>query len=228
MQSRRRWITAFCAAGFLAGVAWAQEQKPQEPAQPAKEDAVQPAPAQPAPVVAKVGRPAPEFTLLDTAGDKHALADLKDKVVVLVWMNKDCPFIRKCLPELKKLAAKHADQVVWLSIDSTADRTAEVNAKFVEDEKLPFPVLVDADQKVARLYAARTTPHVFVINKGTLVYRGALDNNPNGDKKPGERRPYVDEAVNAVLAGKTVPLAETPPWGCTVKYKESKAQKESA
>ena len=75
--------------------------------------------------------------------------------------------------------------------------------------------------KVGKALGAKTTPHIFVINKGKLAYAGALHDDQFGKKPESEVRTYVDDALNAVLAGKDVPLAETTPWGCGVKYKDA-------
>ncbi len=226
MQTSRSRIAWGCVVVLIAGAAWGQEQKPAVPAQgvappPVQQPSQAAEQAQPAAKV-KVGQPAPDFTLLDVEGKKHSLAELKDRVVVLQWTNKDCPVVQRVLPDLRDLAKKHADKVVWLAIDSTPGRTAEQYANYAKEHQLSFPILLDADQKVGREYGATNTPHLFVINKGTVVYAGGLSDDPNGKKKPDEVRNYVDEAVTAVLVGKPVPLTETAAWGCKIKYKTNK------
>jgi peroxiredoxin len=214
MQTRR--MAVFGGAILLVVMAIAQEAKP--PAAPA------PAPATTQPSPAKVGQGAPDFTLLDSAGKKHGLAELKDKIVVLEWLNQDCPWSAKGMPVCNELASKYAPQgVVWLGIESTHFRTPEQNETYIKDNKLPYPILMDTDGKIGRLYGAKTTPHVFIIEKGKLVYAGGLHNDQAGSKPKAEFRNYVDEGLAALLAGKAVPVAETTSWGCPVKYKESKA-----
>ncbi len=223
MQTRRSMLIVCGLALFAVGLAAAQEKKPAAPQDPPKPVgqpvANQPAGGAPA-TTAKIGEAAPDFTLLDLEGNKHKLADLKDKVVVLQWFNKDCPVVRKALPATKELAKKYEGKIVWLAIDSTPGRTADENAKYVKEQQLSFPILMDAEQKIGRLYGATNTPHMFVINKGTLVYTGAL--NEDLDKKPTEARQYVDEAITALLAGKAVPVAETKAVGCGIKYQGDK------
>ena len=87
--------------------------------------------------------------------------------------------------------------------------------------KIPYPLLLDPDGTVGRRYGAKTTPHVFVIHAGRLVYAGAFDNN-RGRKETADYRGYVDEALAAVLSGKQPPITSTEPWGCSVKYKQRK------
>lgn len=210
MQTRR---TIVVAAALLAAAAFAQD----------KPAATQPAKDAASPPKAVVGQDAPAFTLLDSAGKKHSLADLKDKTVVLEWVNQQCPWSVKSLPVAKELARKYADKgVVWLAIDSTWGRKPEENEKYIKDQTLPYPILMDTDGAVGRQYGATNTPHLFVIARGKLVYAGALHNDQEGRKPKAEVRQYVDEALGAVTAGKPVPLAETKAWGCNVKYKGGK------
>jgi peroxiredoxin len=207
MQIVRNWSVIVCAGLATVAAASAQSQKESVPDKPHS--------------LAKVGQPAPDFTLVDCTGKKVTLAELKDKVVVLQWVNQECPWSVKAIPAIKEVQKKHAGKgIVWLGIDSTFGRTAEEDANYIKDKELNHAILMDTDGKVGHSYGAKTTPHVFVLNKGTLVYMGALHNNQQGDKKPEEVRNYLDEALSAVLAGKEVPLAETTAWGCRVKYQD--------
>jgi peroxiredoxin len=170
----------------------------------------------------KIGRSAPDFELRSCAGKEYKLSDYEDKTVVVEWINQDCPFSVGACPKMKEMAEKYAKQgVVWLAIDSTHYQTAEKNAKYAKEKELPYPILMDSDGKVGRRYGAKTTPHMFIINKGKLAYMGAHDNRkPGGPRQQPEDRSYVEEALDAVLAGKEVPSPVTEPYGCTVKYKK--------
>lgn len=171
------------------------------------------------PQAAKIGETAPDFTLKDADGKEHKLSDLKDKTVVLEWLNQECPYSVRALPVVRKLHEEFtARGVVWLGIESTHWRKAEDNRKYAKDQKLAYPILMDNDGKVGRLYGAKTTPHVYVIHQGELVYAGALHDDAGGKKPESEVRNYLKEALEAILGGKPVPLAETTPWGCSVKY----------
>jgi len=165
------------------------------------------------PAKPEIGQPVPDFELTGIDGKTYKLSEYKDKIVVLEWWNQDCPISRRYTPTMKELANKHAEKgVVWLAIDSTHYQTATKNVEYQRQNGIPYPILMDTNGKVGHLYEAKTTPHMFVVNKGTLVYNGAIDNR--GDRN------YVAEALGAVLAGKPVPLAKTQPFGCSVKYKK--------
>ncbi len=177
------------------------------------------------PAVARVGEEAPNFTLTDLDGKQHELASYvaAGKIVVLEWFNADCPFVKKHHARnktMKDLAARHADQVVWLAINSSCEGAqgwgAERNRKAAEEYGIVYPILLDTDGTVGRLYQARNTPHMYVIDtKGILVYAGAIDDDP-GRELGGVN--YVAAALEAVEAGRPVETAETRPYGCAVKY----------
>jgi peroxiredoxin len=171
----------------------------------------------------RVGDTAPGFTLTDTVGNEVSLSDYAGKIVVLEWLNPDCPFVKRHYKAgtMKNLATQNAGEgVVWLTINSTHYMDAEANAKFKADNELPYTILVDQSGKVGHLYGAVTTPHMYIIDgDGTLVYIGAIDDDPRGNKgKPAVN--YVALALDEVVAGKAVTTAETKPYGCSVKYKK--------
>lgn len=163
------------------------------------------------------------FTLEDINGQTVSLKDFAGKIIVLEWTNYDCPFVKAHYqPETMttaKLAARYADAgVVWLTINSTHYATAESVRQWAEPLKLPQKILLDPDGKAGKLFGAKTTPHIFILDqKGKLVYQGALDNAPLG-KYEGEYVNYADQALQALTAGKDVSLKETTPYGCSVKY----------
>lgn len=176
---------------------------------------------------AKVGDKAPDFTLKDTAGQTHKLSDYtkQGKTVVLEWFNPECPFIKMHHEKETTLAdlykSYHSKNVVILSINSTNSGNAGFgkDAAIKKSWKMEWPILIDADGKVGRLYGAMTTPHMFVIDKeGKLRYSGAIDNDKENAKKGKDKVNYVREALESILAGKTVAHAETKPYGCSVKY----------
>ncbi len=170
-------------------------------------------------VAAKVGQSAPEFTLSDCQGKKFTLSDQKDKLVVLEWVSQECPYCIRSIPVVKQIQKKYEGKgIVWVGVESTRWRTNEENVNFIKEKELAYTILMDMDGQVGHLYGAKTTPHVFIIDKGKLVYAGALSNDQSGKKKPEEVRGYVDEALAAIVGGKDVPVAETTPWGCGVKY----------
>ncbi|HSW00339.1 MAG TPA: thioredoxin family protein [Sedimentisphaerales bacterium] len=167
---------------------------------------------------------APDFALDSFDGRNVRLSRYKGRVVVLEWINPDCPFSRyhyETTPTMANLAEKYKNkEVVWLAINSTHNTTPEANRQWAEKHKLPFPILDDRSGLVGKLYGARTTPHMFVIDQtGAIAYEGAIDNAPLGKSEPGAGTVnYVDKAVSELLAGKKVGTPATPPYGCTVKY----------
>jgi len=171
-----------------------------------------------------VGDKAPEFTLNDSAGNTVSLADYKGQVVVLEWTNPDCPFVKRHYQEgsMKNLTSTYSESgVIWLTINSTNYMDTEANAAFVKKEGIAWPVLVDQDGTVGHAYGAATTPHMYIIDtKGTVVYEGAIDDDPRGNMEAGARTNYVSQALNELDTGKAVSTAETKPYGCSVKYKK--------
>jgi peroxiredoxin len=178
---------------------------------------------------ATVGDAAPAFSLPAADGATVALEDFKGRVVVLEWFNKECPFVRKHydsrnMQNLQKEMA--ARDVVWLTVSSAAEgkqghETAEeALATLAKEEAAPAHYLFDADGTVGKLYDAKTTPHMFVIDQeGKLVYAGAIDDKASAYVSDIEgAKNYVRAAVEEVLAGKPVTEASTKSYGCGVKY----------
>ena len=169
-----------------------------------------------------VGDTAPDFTLMDTEGNSVSLSDFEGKIVVLEWLNPDCPYVKRHYKAgtMKGLAERYAGKdVVWLTINSTNYMDAEANAKFKAENDLPYTILVDQDGTVGHSYDAATTPHMYIIDgEGTLVYMGAIDDDPRGSSDAPKN--YVAAALDEVTAGKAVTTAETKPYGCSVKYEK--------
>lgn len=177
----------------------------------------------------EVGKPAPNFTLPDTNGKTRSLADFKGKFVVLEWYQPDCPFVGKHyksgnMQSLQK--AYTAKGVVWLSIDSSAPGeegnypAEKLNQIASDDGAARTALLLDPDGKVGRLYGAKTTPDMYIIDgHGKLAYAGGIDSLPSTDPDDIPRAsPYVKTALEELLAGKPVSKAVTAPYGCSVKY----------
>jgi hypothetical protein len=172
---------------------------------------------------------APEFTLTDIQGKSHALSSFKGKTVVLEWVNHGCPFVKKHydsgnMQKLQKEAT--GSGVVWLSICSSAagkqgHMTPEEWKKATAEKGTgETAVLLDADGKVGKLYAAKTTPHMYIIDAaGKLVYQGAIDSNSSANKDDiAGATNYVRAALAEIAAGKPVTTGTTKPYGCSVKY----------
>jgi peroxiredoxin len=179
---------------------------------------------------AEVGQPAPDFTLTDIAGTTHQLSAYRGKTVVLEWVNPECPIVQKHynksgnMPKLQKAAA--AAGVVWLSINSAASGkqgdydATEVAAWMKRVGAAPTAYFRDQNGAVGKLYDARTTPHMFVIDpQGRLVYAGAIDSIRSADPADiAKAENYVTAALAAAKAGQPVASPTSQPYGCSVKY----------
>lgn len=176
-----------------------------------------------------VGDKAPDFTLTDANGNTHQLSDFAGKTVVLEWTNHECPFVKKHYgaENMQNQQAKWTgEDVVWLSINSGApgkqghvDGAGALQVINKYDAK-QSAYLLDASGDVGRSYAAKTTPHMYVIDgEGTLRYAGAIDSIPSADQGDiAEATQYVDVALAQLAAGQPVGTAVTQPYGCSVKY----------
>lgn len=198
---------SLAVVGLAAGVAQAQDAT---------------TPKTPVAKTAKVGEAAPNFTLKTAEGKVHSLKDFKGKIVVLQWINPDCPVcvrvsatgvVANMVKELKAIDK----EIVHLTINSTHYMEAPKTAAYLAAHKITAPGLIDRDGTVGRMYDARTTPHMFVIDgEGILRYDGAID-----DDRPGrnpEAMNYVVNAVRQIKAGETVAPDKVKPYGCSVKY----------
>jgi peroxiredoxin len=178
----------------------------------------------------RTGSPAPDFTARDINGKVHRLSDYRGKIVVLEAYNLDCPF---CANHYKTGSMQSLQEAVtskggvWLLINSTykghpSYRTPEAAKKEFATLGIKATAWIDdSNGKVGKLYSMKTTPHIFVIDPaGTLAYQGAIDDRPASTGDPRTAKNYVKLAVEALLAGKSVPIAETKPYGCGVKYAE--------
>jgi Redoxin len=178
-----------------------------------------------------LNKPAPDFTLIDSKGKEHTLSEYKGKLVVLEWVNFGCPFVGKHYNSghMQKLQGLYTSKdVVWLSICSSAEgkqgyigSAEEINEKLAAVGQKSTAYLLDSDGQVGRMYDAKTTPHMFVINKeGILLYDGAIDDTPStrlADIETADN--YVMDVLDNLLAGKQVEAKRTSPYGCSVKYK---------
>lgn len=186
-----------------------------------------------APVAAaKVGQPAPAFHAADIAGKTVGLADYAGKMIVLEWTNDGCPFVGKHYDSgnMQALQQRYmAAGVVWLTIASSAPgeqgyvTPAEAKADLARWRAAPSDFLLDPDGVLGRLYDARATPHMVVIDRaGHIAYMGAIDDKPStrqADVKTAHN--YVGAALDALAAGQPVAIASTRAYGCSIKYKES-------
>ncbi len=179
---------------------------------------------------ARVDQSAPDFSLMDSHGKKHSLSDFKGKWVVLEWVNFGCPFVRKHYDSKNMQSLQKAytgKDVVWLSICSSAPgkqgyyEGEELTSQIKEEGSYATAYLIDAEGTVGKMYEAKTTPHMYIVNpEGVLVYAGGIDNIASSNKDDvAKANNYVKEALDSGLAGKEVAVKASKSYGCSVKYK---------
>jgi peroxiredoxin len=208
IERRRMFVLGLCGAAMLAGLAAGVER---------------------ASAQARIGAPAPAFTLTDSNGRALSLADHKGKTVVLEWTNHDCPYVGKHYRgnNMQALQKKWTAQgVVWLSVISSAPgeqghvSPQQANKLTADRGAAPTAVLFDPTGKVGRAYGARTTPHMYVINgEGALVYMGGIDDKPSAriEDLKGARN-FVEQALSELAQGKPVSMTGARAYGCSIKY----------
>jgi peroxiredoxin len=184
---------------------------------------------QPAEAAVETGAQAPAFSVQDASGATRTLSEFRGRTVVLEWTNHGCPYVQKhygagAMQALQQEAT--ASGVVWLQVISSAQGEqgyldgAGARARVATDNAHPTATLLDASGAMGRAYGARNTPHMYVINgDGVLVYQGAIDDRPSARPATLEgANNYVRAALADVAAGRAVRVAETTPYGCSVKY----------
>lgn len=180
----------------------------------------------------KVGEPAPDFSVTDSNGKTHRLADYKGKWVVLEWHNQGCPYVKKHYGtgNMQKLQKEWtAKGVVWLTVISSAPGqqgyvTPEQANQYVAEQKAaPTAVLLDPQGTMGKAYGAKTTPQMYVISPdGILLYNGAIDDKPTADPNDvPTAKNFLSQALSEAMAGKAVSMPTTKPYGCSVKYATS-------
>lgn len=185
-----------------------------------------------APASAKIdtGSTVSDMTVTDSNGTVHNLSDYAGKTVVLEWTNHGCPYVKKHyktdnMQALQK-EAKADHDVVWLSVISSAPGKQgyvsgqEANELTETRGAAPAAVLLDSDGTAGRMFSAKTTPHMYIIDGNqTLVYQGAIDDNPSvrASSVAGANN-YVRAALDSMEAGEAIAETDTTPYGCSVKY----------
>ncbi len=182
------------------------------------------------PQKAEIDNTAPNFTLVDSYGKTHNLADFKGKYVVLEWVNYGCPFVKKHYESknMQSLQKEYTGKgVIWLSICSSADgkegnySNDEINKRSKEFGLASTAYLIDNNGVVGKMYGAKSTPHMFIVDpKGTLVYAGGIDDKTTPDQEDIKTaKNFIKVNLDAALEGKPVPIKTSKPYGCSVKYK---------
>ena len=172
-----------------------------------------------------VGDTAPSFELPDTSGQVHAVpSEPAPPATVIVQTCNHCPYVIAWNPRLRQVAEDYAPRGVrFLAINSNdasrypADSLDHMK-RFVSDQSWPIPYLYDESQDVAHALDAVATPHVFVFDsEHRLVYQGAPDADHTDDSQGAA---WLRGAIDATLAGEESDPQETPPRGCSVKWRE--------
>jgi peroxiredoxin len=178
---------------------------------------------------AVIGSPAPSFTATDSHGQTQSLERYRGKYVVLEWHNQGCPYTKKHYESgnMQSLQKEWtAKGVVWFTVISSAPgeqgyvTDAQENEYLAQMHADPTAVLMDPVGNLGRLYGAKTTPEMYVIDpEGKLIYEGAIDNRPTpdvSDIKGADN--YLNDALMESMSGKPIAHAWTRSYGCSVKY----------
>lgn len=181
--------------------------------------------------VVQIGMTAPIFQNLPaTDGKNYSLSDFKEDVVVVVFLADHCPWVRGNDRDLIKLVNDYRGKsvrVVGIGVNLSREDALPAMKERAAKSGYNFVYLHDATQQVGRRYGATHTPEYFVLNKERkIVYTGALTNSPamaeyDGSVRYTRGEPkdfYVRNAIDATLAGRPAPVAETAAQGCTVEY----------
>jgi hypothetical protein len=182
---------------------------------------------------AKVGEAAPEFTATASNGKTFRLSDYRRKYVVLEWHNNGCPYVGKHYNSgnMQRLQKQWTSRsVVCFTILSSAPgkqgyvTASEENEYLAKMQAAPTAALLDPTGAIGHLYDAKTSPQMVVINpQSVVIYSGAVDDKPTTDLQdvPNATN-YVSLALEEAMAGKQVQTAATRPYGCSVKYADSR------
>ncbi len=172
---------------------------------------------------------APDFVGITADDEEIRLSGFRGKTVVLEWTNHQCPFVRKHYSSGNMQRTQRTlteEGVVWISIVSSAPgeqghvSAEEANRLTASRGGYASHVVLDPQGKIGRLYDAKTTPHMFVVDAaGVLRYQGAIDDKPSANRRSLENaKNYVLQAWSELKTGQPVSEAHTKAYGCTVKY----------
>ena len=181
----------------------------------------------------ETGSKVSDLAVVDSNGVTHNLSDFEGKTVILEWTNHQCPYVVKHynpdheggnMQNLQKAAAE--DGIVWLSVISSAPGKQgyvsgeKANSLTAERGAAPAAVVLDASGEAGRMFSAKTTPHMYIIDADqTLVYQGAIDDKRSTRVKDiATSTNYVTAALSAMAAGEPIAETDTTPYGCSVKY----------
>jgi len=161
-----------------------------------------------------VGQIAPAFALYDLQGKYHHLSEFLDRLVVLNFWSAECPTVARIYAELLPWLKQLEDRVRLICVAANLNEPADLLRATASQRNIPW-VLLDTEQKVADLYHAQTTPHLFVIDQDAIIrYEGAFDNS-NFRRRQADEYP-LREAVEALLQNRIPPIEHVPAFGCAI------------
>ncbi len=177
----------------------------------------------------KVGDQVKDFSIKNVNGKMVSLADYTTaKGFIVVFTCNHCPYSKAYEQRIMDLDKKYSSKgypVIAISSNDVSvvpDDSYDNMAKRAKEKKYSFPYLYDESQAVAKQFGAMKTPQVFVISKITggmkLEYTGAIDDNT--EDASAAKTHFVEDAVNALLAGKKVSVTESKAIGCSIKFKK--------
>jgi peroxiredoxin len=162
----------------------------------------------------QLNQSAPDFELRDLRGQPHRLSDHRGKIVLINFWSAECPHSERTDHYIVSLLERWNGEVTLLSIAANRNEPLQLVEEVAKTRLIP-KVLVDPEGAVANLYGAITTPHVFIIDRdGILRYCGAVDNITFRQREAP--RFFLQEAVEALLAGRLPVTNETPAYGCAI------------
>jgi peroxiredoxin len=169
----------------------------------------------------KIGDPSPVWSDLPGAdGKQHSLADYKNAdLVVVAFICNHCPVAQAYQDRLIALQNDYKNkgiQLIAVNVNNIPDDRLDKMKERAESKGFNFPYLYDSSQKIGRDYGAKTTPHIFILDKDRrLVYMGSVDDNMKADEV---KKHFVRDALDALLAGGKPPETVTKHFGCAIKY----------
>jgi peroxiredoxin len=167
-----------------------------------------------------LGQKVPPFSLQNYDGQVWSLEKFAEGTVVLEWINPDCPFVvRHYRQNTMTDLAKAFPEVAWAAVNSTHYMTAGDSRAWAEKHQVSYPILSDFDGKVGLQFAAKTTPHMFIIHRGILIFDGPIDNDPRGSMESSAVINHVRQVLSALKEGQVPEPLKAKPYGCSVKYK---------
>lgn len=175
----------------------------------------------------KIGQKAPDFSGIPAQapnGEETSLSlcDIKEDVVVLVFLANHCPAVQAADDRIIDFVSDYKDKPVRLvavSVNDVQEDKLPGIKKHIAEKKINYVYGYDETQAIGRAYGASATPNFFVLDKERNIrYIGSMDDNVMNEEKVTKN--YLRDAVDALLAGKPLPVEETAPKGCSIKYKK--------